>query len=466
MNQFETMLQIVADTLVADAPWVERERSTFAIHPAVEWAGESAYVPDYVVGRSPELRARLEALVLEWVHVPEDEDPARVAYTRDPARGVLGHHITGKLGGYIVRHFPEIPGHEVEKIVGRWRAANIGDTFEILTNWDDIFEVMGSTSAHSCMVNPEAWHKNNHPYRVYCPSLGWGLAIQRSPEGVAISRALVQVNDKVFGRIYSSSDSRGAYRCDQPGFRDWLERSGYSNRSTWAGYELLAIPHSSGFVAPYLDGDQGCSLEGDLFVVGGSDYYMNSTRGYVACHEGQIELSNGDWVDEDDAIYLESEGEYHHVDRCIYSDYAEEWYLRRDAVFCIDGEVVLAEDATELWDGRFVPDSTDTVELEGWLGSALPEDAQELECGDYVLVENAVCIQTGEASGEWHRSIDAVETAEGDQALRDECVLCEDGDYRLEVDCVEMGTVSGNRFWIEGSRVWMVSDIAFLIEVA
>jgi hypothetical protein len=62
----------------------------------------------------------------------------------------------------------------------------------------------------------------------------------------------------------------------------------------------------------------------DIFEIDGNYYTSDGAR-----ENGFIQLHDGDWIDEDNACYVESEGDYYHQDDCYYNDRTNEYQLER-----------------------------------------------------------------------------------------------------------------------------------------
>jgi hypothetical protein len=62
----------------------------------------------------------------------------------------------------------------------------------------------------------------------------------------------------------------------------------------------------------------------DIFEISG-DYYTRDG----AIENGFIQLHDGDWIDEEEACYVESEGDYYHQNDCFWNDRTNEYQLER-----------------------------------------------------------------------------------------------------------------------------------------
>jgi hypothetical protein len=60
----------------------------------------------------------------------------------------------------------------------------------------------------------------------------------------------------------------------------------------------------------------------DIFEISGDYYTRDGAR-----ENGFVQLHDGDWCDEDDACYVESEGDYYHQNDCFWNDRTNEYQL-------------------------------------------------------------------------------------------------------------------------------------------
>ena len=95
---------------------------------------------------------------------------------------------------------------------------------------------------------------------------------------------------------------------------------------------------------PYMDtlkhtDDIDCSAMVLSSTSGGTE--LTCTEGFN--DDGYVTLACGDRCHEDDACYVENEGEYYHMDDCVYSEHYQEYILYNLATE-VDGEWVLDDD--------------------------------------------------------------------------------------------------------------------------
>lgn len=202
-------------------------------------------------------------LVLEFPHIAES-DPTRLAYTRDNRDGLTDKQLITTVGKYLHRHFPLLPDHTVRDLTARYAMPH---EFKISRDMDEMLDLL-RRGPNSCMRwdddddddggVPCLDGQNRHPYHVYDPALGWGLAVRmdgRSVEG----RALVcdQDNRKIFVRSYKRGND---YSYADEALQHWLESQGYEKRDGYPnGTKLRYYPIKTrwgdeGVLAPFIDG--------------------------------------------------------------------------------------------------------------------------------------------------------------------------------------------------------------------
>jgi hypothetical protein len=268
-------------------------------------------------------------------------------------------------GKYLREHFPSLTDTEIRDIVAltctngefgiNWDLANMINTVED-----------GPTS---CMKGYGAYE---HPYRVYDPALGWGMAFKKSTAYEMdtahapkyFSRALVNSSSMTFVRSYKFGGV-GNYSHACEALEAWLATQGYKKAGGWRGLKLKRLPadqYDNSFVMPYVDGEQSI-YEGsvDYFTVGATaetPNYIglgNSTSGELALdNDDDEDLSSCEDCDEsyptndDDAWRWAGVDESRRICcHCCDTEYVygygrggNQYYFREDvAVYCdADGE--------------------------------------------------------------------------------------------------------------------------------
>lgn len=180
------------------------------------------------------------------------------------------------------------------------------------------------------------------------------MLIAKTPNGI-VGRALLwdatlEGDDvKFMDRIYGSDITIEA-------FKGWAKTNGYyhKERQTFSEKDSFVCPVSGSvfngrlevFIKygpydefPYLD---TLSYTDDVydssFTINNQDgdFQFNSTDGDFE-GDDRVTLHDGTRVHEDDACYIESQGEYYHLDDCVYSCDSSEYILEEDAV-CVAGD--------------------------------------------------------------------------------------------------------------------------------
>lgn len=159
-----------------------------------------------------------------------------------------------RTGKYLRRHF-DAPDHVIRDAV---ELAVNGSTCHVTYDMKKMLELVANPNIYSCMTNFEQ-DSPDHPYRVYDPELGWGMAY-RMQAGVPVSRALIYKNPigvdaPCFVRSYQGPKAQ-THKPGDSALEAWLVDKGYTFADDWPiGAELRHITaRSSTFLAPYIDG--------------------------------------------------------------------------------------------------------------------------------------------------------------------------------------------------------------------
>jgi hypothetical protein len=386
-----------------------------------------AYCQLCASGTPEELDTLVDAILDEWPTVAKD-DASKLAYTRSPEHGEQGRRTKTTVGKWFARVLPGVfGGRAMDALIAAHGAA--AATLEF---WDDVEQIIDHMRGaraegcdfDSCMTSRTLPHAC-HPYRVYAPELGWRLCIMRVGGDIA-GRCLV--NGKQYVRCYGTDSSKIKM------MKDLLATAGYAGDAGWEGARIRAIWDGADLVGPYIDGTVFYgSVDGDTIDLTNdryADYRFRKTDGFATeNHTGQVELADGGWVDEDDAVFIG--GDWYRIEDAVELHNGA-YALREDAVALANGEYALHEDAVELVNGDYVL-REDAVELANG-AYVLREDCVELHDGYYALREDAVEL----ANGEYALLDDAVELVNGDYVLRDDAVQLESGDWHLLENCVQL----------------------------
>lgn len=381
--------------LVLDCAWIVRDKIW------MDGITSDAEYEDLLVKE----KALIASLASEWPHIPETKD--RIGYWRAPDHAATNRVTVAKLGSYLTRHFPLIPGHEIEKMVQTYRGT---DRKVVIIDAPNIVSVMlaitAANTAVSCMTKG-GWPEERHPYRVFeDPKNGWAMVCMYDG-GIPTARCLV--NNKKFIRIYGSC-TKGEYsKPDDPMLRSWLEKNGYEQIAGWDGFNIKAIKVNNAYLGPYLDGscDNG-KLNGSIINLCNGPISFGNVNGYASYedHDGQMMGTNGDWIDENEAVEL-ANGDIVHRGSAYYVE-SEDGYYSESEVISINGEWELLENYTEV-----IYLNSYNSRRTRWI---LTNEAQELANGDYVHTDDAV---VDELNDEWIAIWDAVQANDGTTMHKD-----------------------------------------------
>lgn len=397
----------LASIVACHRDWYAREFHAAALHPLVMKCLNLGRPNDW------------HQLVLEYPHIPDAGERAKVAYTRDDRAGEANRQTVTSLGKYLTRHF-SLPDHLVRDIVA---SADTASCKFVHTTAEMIYHLVRGPG--SCMAKE---FRHIHPYTVYNPARGWHMAV-RLEGGDTVGRALC-MNDgghKYFVRSYKKTEG---YSYSDEVLEAWLKDQGYEHYGSWEDCTLDYIEdkYGDGFVAPYLDGDvQNVDLCNDgagnyLKITSYGEYECTNTDGTVsvgeACADCDDRISEGDgyWVGRHEDSYVCS--------GCIDS-YRYAYGRRGSQYYVNEDDAIYVESQDEYYDPDYLEDN----------------DIVTLDNGDYEHQDNAILI---ESRGDWvHRDSDEwVGLPDGTHERRDDCVELANGDWCLESDawqCEESG---------------------------
>ena len=262
----------------------------------------SKKIPDQLqelVTQADDFGSVASKLLLEWPHADETERD-KCAYYASPAHGRTGRVTKTTWGRYLKRLIPDLADHDAASTANAIRnSLAVNGEFRIITDMKQMLEALWS-GPRTCM----SMHTNeyasapHHPYEVYDPALGWGLAV-REQDGRVVSRALVfeDETDKCFVRTFGRNDSTGYSHSCEP-LRAWLESQGYEFISSWPeGTPLRLIEHESGsYVAPYLDGHRTNVNADEKNAI----LRINTYGGYDCDCTNGLANDDDDYYDDDD----------------------------------------------------------------------------------------------------------------------------------------------------------------------
>lgn len=380
------MHNILASVLWCSRVWHRREQQKYDLHPSV------------VKALSAQRPKNWHLVVLQWPHV-STTDEMRLAYTQSEEKAIRDLQTTTSIGKYLKQHWPNTPDH----IIRSWADSYCPDKCDIQTTTLQIVQAaefgpmscMNSTSSHSRHpFTPDLRddlakgcedHLELHPYSVYTPDYGWGVAVRMQGTNI-VGRALV--NNKAFVRSYMKVDvspSPSDHKLEA-----WLEGQGYRQVNGWpTNTRLACIDHpDEGFLAPYLDGENNrVSAEGNyLYIDPHGEYKCENTDGTADREDEDTSIGTcsccGETIHEDDDYFYAGRSEEEMVGSCCVSDYT---YVRGRPYSHSRGEYgeyyVPNNQAERPYNCSYQIDTEDP-----------PNNVVQLEDGDWAELDDAVCI--------------------------------------------------------------------------
>lgn len=409
----------VRTTLVSNS-WHRGLQHRWPLHPAIDKLIQDYRPHDW------------QLLVMEYPHQSET-DRNRIAYTQSVRKGEADIQTVTSLGKYIRRHFPDLPDHVIRDTVA---AYSVVGCKIVRTTAEMIYHI--HRGPQSCMQKSD-WDVNTHPYRAYCPTLGWGLAV-REEGGDTVGRALVNERSKTYVRTYLKRDS---FSHSDHELEAWLTQQGYKKDCDWDGLHLLYIEHRGSFLAPYIDGDikdVDVAYEGDvqvLNVVEEGAYRCDQTDGTAQDNDGTTCEDCGERCNTDDGYWVGRSEDRFVCDNCCDNDYTYA-YSRNGYQKYIDSSDTAYVNG-EHYDTEYLSDN----------------GIVELDNGDYEHSDNAVYVESRDAyyhcddedicyddyNNQYEMRSDCVELADGSMCHEDNAWQCEhtkewysDSDDYVEVD--------------------------------
>jgi hypothetical protein len=425
-NIFMRAIRIVADGVYtynhatrehvrtyAGRSWFAQQRTRHALHPAVyDMMTEHMY------------RAQdWQQLLLEWPHKALT-DPNRLAYTRDERSAMHGGDSDIKaqvttIGKYLTRHFPDAPDYLIRDIAAKFTYG--GKT--VITKDMSVMVNAVINGPHSCMsseFNIECDDREDrHPYAVYDPSLGWGMAVRTDTDGMVLGRCLVHESDegKGFVRSYKRERDGRSHSGTDESIEAYLQGLGYAKWRGWPDHtRVMRYPlrRDIGFLMPYIDGHcQQVIEDDDVFRISGYDgTAATNTCGIINGYTCTCDDCGAGFHDGDGA-WTGVHEENHVCQNCLENDYTyaysrrgNEYYIRNDDVIEVRGDYYhtsyLSDNSiVELHDGEFehsdhaiYVDSEDAYYYEDDEDICYAEDTNQHE-----LKDNCWCCN---GSGNWY----------------------------------------------------------------
>lgn len=419
-------------------PWFRQQCERHQLHPAV-----------YLMMVDHKYRAEnWQQLLLEWPH-RSLTDPNRLAYTRDERSAMHGGDsdikaVVTTIGKYLTRHFPDAPDNLIRDIAAQF-------TYGGLTTLTNDMDKMVHAVIHgprSCMSSSFDMRcsdgERRHPYEVYDPSLGWGMAVRTDTDGMVLGRCLVHESDdgKGFVRSYKRERDYSSSSGADEAIEAYLKGLGYAKWRGWPDHiQVKRYPlFNGGYLMPYIDGGSQHVIEDDYTFriseydgweacntngrINGYDHtcencgagfhdgdggwtgvyednhvcdscleddytYAYSRRGneyYI--HNDDVINVNGDsydvnYLDDNDIVELH-DGEYEHRDHAVFIESCDEYYRVDDDDICYAEDTGRYELTEDCWccteSGKWYTDDEDYVEVDG--DRYHPDDAPEQETND------------------------------------------------------------------------------------
>jgi len=408
--------------IVEGREWFNQQRTRHALHPAV-----------YNMMTDHMYRAEdWHQLLLEWPH-KSLTDPNRLAYTRNEQSAMHNGDSDAKavvttIGKYLTRHFPDAPSNLIRDIVAQY---TYGGTTEITKDMTTMVNAV-INGPRSCMSNRFDIlcddREERHPYAVYDPSLGWGMAVRTDTDGMVLGRCLVHESDEGKGYVRSykrERDYASASGADES-IEAYLKGLGYAKWRGWPDHiHIMRYPlrHGDGYLMPYIDGNrQHVDDDGiEHFRISEYDgWEACSTSGHINSYTCTCE-DCGRGMDEEDSFSIGYHGD-RTVGTCCIDDYTQVYGRRGDEYY------VHNDDAVEV-DGEYYHD--DYLDDNGIV---------QLHDGEYTHQDNAVYI---DSCSEYYREDDEdIVYAENtnQHELKEDCWRCEDSGnwYTDDEDSVEV----------------------------
>ena len=340
--------------------WHRDLQDRYQLHPVIDKLVQDHHPLDW------------HQLVLEYPHQAES-DRNRIAYTQSEQKGLADIQTVTSLAKYIRRHFPALGDHVIRDTVAAYTVTGC----RIVRNVDEMIYHI-ERGPNSCMVR-SGWNVSNHPYRVYCPSLGWGLAV-RVEGDETIGRALVNDNTMTYVRTYLRSTQ---FSHSDHDMEAWLNEQGYTKAPDWEGLDFLHIDDCNEFVAPYLDGDiknvDLVTLPDGKRVVRireDGEYRCDQTNGSAYLHNRQECDDCSDGIDEGDGHWVGEDNDRLICEDCCDRNYYWAYGRRGNTYYVHDNNVVHVDGET--YDEDYLSDN----------------NIIELNTGDWCHSDNAVYIES------------------------------------------------------------------------
>ncbi|WP_454798420.1 hypothetical protein [Novosphingobium lindaniclasticum] len=195
------------------------------------------------------------------------EQPGKIAFTENAAKGRLDRQLVMSPGRYLHRYFSgTLDNNAIETWCARLSVLLEEHALKITQDADEIEDVYVGGPA-SCMAHPEEDFEGCcHPVRVYA---GPDTAIAYiGPRDDARARSVVWPARKIYTTIYG----------DVSRLKLLLEANGYSEGAL-DGARIQRIEDDEYFVVPYIDTEDGLGDDGEFLVIGRGAIPSGNTTG-------------------------------------------------------------------------------------------------------------------------------------------------------------------------------------------
>jgi hypothetical protein len=387
--------------------WFNQQRQRHPLHPAVfDIMTEHMY-----------RAADWQQLLLEWPH-KSITDPNRIAYTRDEKSAMHNGDSDAKavvttIGKYLTRHFPDAPSNLIRDIGAKY---TYGGSTVITKDMNEMVNAVinGPRSCMSSSFDILCHDKEErHPYEVYDPSLGWGMAVRTDTDGMVLGRCLVHESedgDKGFVRSYKRERDYASHSGTDEAIEAYLKGLGYAKWSGWPDHiRIMRYPlrRGEGFLMPYIDGgSQHVVEEDDTFHISRyNGYEASNTNGMLNGHTCTCD-DCGEGMDEDDSYSIGYNGDTR-VGQCCIDNYTRVQGRWRHVYYVHNDNAVQTQEG-DWYDSEYLSDN----------------DIVELHDGDYTHSDNAVYVESCDQY--YHVDDDDICYAEdsNQHELREDCWQC------------------------------------------
>lgn len=374
-------------------------------------------------------------------------------------------------GKYLREHFPTLTDVEIRDIIALTCAKG---EFSISFTMAGILDGI-EDGPRSCM---KGFDRATHPYRVYDPDHGWGMATRTSTAYECsscraprfFSRALVNRNNMSFVRSYKYGGTPDTYSnaCEQ--LEAWLQSQGYRKRSSWEDARVARIEapdHNDALVMPYIDGSEQTVYEGavDYLTLTRTEQTpnrfgeANATVGFLRAGNAEDDDEDmwtcshcgEDYPEGDDRYWIGVNEEEPICSYCRENSYVSAHGRRGHEYLVHEDDARYCEDDGEYYvEGHFSSngvvechDTGDLRKLDNTFQCAYDDEYYGDDC-DHITMPDGECVFRDNVEDyfrdDWNRFIEwwadqasdyCTPTSDWAQLFID---ACEDGDLDLETD--------------------------------